>query len=83
MLARAHRAVTFAWAAAAAGAGLGFVARDLLGLSAPLVALAWIAGATLGVASVCWLPPPEGGEADHGGGAVKPNGGSPGRSTPR
>ena len=32
MLARAHRVVTFAWAAAAAGAGLGFVAGDLLGL---------------------------------------------------
>jgi hypothetical protein len=58
VLARAQRAVTFAWAAAAAGAGLGFVARDLLGLPAPLVALAWIAGAALGVASVCWLPPP-------------------------
>jgi hypothetical protein len=53
--------VTFAWAAAAAGAGLGFVARDLLGLPAPLVALAWIAGAALGVASVCWLPPPDDG----------------------
>ena len=58
LLARAHRGVTFAWAAAAAGAGLGFVARDLLGLSGPIVALAWILGAALGIASVCWLPPP-------------------------
>jgi hypothetical protein len=34
-----------AWAVLAAGAGLGFLARDLLGLPRPLVALAWIAGA--------------------------------------
>jgi hypothetical protein len=37
------------WAAVActsllAGAGLGFVARDLLGLDQPAVALAWLAG---------------------------------------
>lgn len=40
------------WAAVActsllAGAGLGFVARDLLGLDQPAVALAWLAGAAL------------------------------------
>jgi hypothetical protein len=49
------------WAAAAAGAGLGFVARDILGLPPPLVALAWMGGAAVGAASVCWLPPVEGG----------------------
>jgi hypothetical protein len=31
--------------ALAGGAGLGFVARDLLGLGQPAVALAWLAGA--------------------------------------
>jgi hypothetical protein len=43
------------WAALAggallAGAGLGFVARDLLGLGQPAVAFAWLAG----VAVVLW-----------------------------
>ena len=33
------------WAVLAGGAGLGFLARDLLGLPPPVVALAWIAGA--------------------------------------
>ena len=38
------------WAAVAggavlAGAGLGFVARDLLGFGQPVVALVWLAGA--------------------------------------
>jgi len=30
-----------------AGAGLGFLARDLLGLGQPAVALAWLAGVVL------------------------------------
>ena len=34
--------------ALAAGAGLGFLARDLLGLPAAAVALAWVGGALLG-----------------------------------
>ena len=37
-----------AWVALAAGAGLGFVARDVLQLSAALVALVWLGGALLG-----------------------------------
>jgi hypothetical protein len=45
MLARAHNIAALLWAAVATGAGLGFVARDLLGLPRPLVALAWTAGA--------------------------------------
>jgi hypothetical protein len=43
------------WAAVAGGAllaaaGLGFIARDLLGLAQPAVAFAWLAG----VALVLW-----------------------------
>jgi hypothetical protein len=45
VLARIHRLAGVAWAVLATGAGLGFLARDLLGLSGPLVALAWVAGA--------------------------------------
>jgi hypothetical protein len=37
--------------ALAGGAGLGFVARDLLGLGQPAVALAWLAGALVVAAS--------------------------------
>jgi hypothetical protein len=44
-MARAQRVAGIAWSVLAAGAGLGFVARDLLGLPAGLVALAWLAGA--------------------------------------
>jgi hypothetical protein len=47
---RAHRFATVAWSVLAAGAGLGFVARDLLGLPSWLVALAWTAGALAGLA---------------------------------
>jgi hypothetical protein len=36
------------WGVVAAGAGLGFIARDLLGLPGAAVALAWVAGALLG-----------------------------------
>jgi hypothetical protein len=42
---RAHEWATTAWCVLAGGAALGFVARDLLALPRPAVALAWIAGA--------------------------------------
>ena len=45
MMPRAHRLATLAWSVVAAGASLGFIARDLLGLTGTQVALAWIAGA--------------------------------------
>jgi hypothetical protein len=48
---RVHRLATTAWAVLAAGAGLGFVARDLLSLPAGLVALAWTAGALTALAA--------------------------------
>lgn len=50
LLARIHRLAALAWAALAAGAGLGFVARDLVAVPQPYVALAWVAGALLGAA---------------------------------
>jgi hypothetical protein len=40
-----------AFGALIAGAGLGFVARDLLGLGRPAVALAWLAGVAAAVAA--------------------------------
>jgi hypothetical protein len=52
VLARVHRLATVVWAGIATGAGLGFLARDLLDLSQPLVALAWTVGALLAVAPV-------------------------------
>jgi hypothetical protein len=52
LLARIHLLATVAWAGVAAGAGLGFLARDLAGLSQPWVALAWTAGALFAVAPV-------------------------------
>jgi hypothetical protein len=48
---RAHRLATAVWTVLAAGAGLGFVARDLLGLPMGLVAVAWTAGALAGLAA--------------------------------
>ena len=45
---RAHRVATAVWTVIAAGAGLGFVARDLLALPAAAVAAAWVAGALAG-----------------------------------
>jgi hypothetical protein len=50
VLARLHAWATAAWLGLAGGAGLGFVARDLLGLAQPEVAFSWFAGATLGLA---------------------------------
>ena len=38
-----------AWLALATAAGLGFLARDLLELPRPAVALAWLGGALLGL----------------------------------
>jgi hypothetical protein len=46
-----HRVARIAWTAVAAGAGLGFAARDLLGLAAPAVALAWVVGAAVASAA--------------------------------
>lgn len=48
MLARVHGWATALWLALAGGAGLGFVARDLLGLDSPAIALAWVVGVGLG-----------------------------------
>jgi hypothetical protein len=45
------RALALAAGVLAGGAGLGFVARDLLGLGQPVVALAWLAGALVVAAS--------------------------------
>ena len=50
LLARIHRLAALAWAALAAGAGFGFIARDLIAVPQPYVALAWVAGALLGAA---------------------------------
>jgi hypothetical protein len=47
VLLRVHRIATHLWASLAAGAGLGFLARDAAGLRQPLVALAWSVGALL------------------------------------
>ena len=47
LLARIHHRAGLVWAALAGGAGLGFIARDLVALPQPLVAFAWIAGAVL------------------------------------
>jgi hypothetical protein len=46
------RWIALASGALLAGAGLGFVARDLLGLGQPAVALAWLAGFALGISTV-------------------------------
>jgi len=51
---RVHRLAGAAWAALAAGASLGFLARDLLGLPQPWIAVGWSAGAALGL----WLCSP-------------------------
>jgi hypothetical protein len=47
---RVQALATAAWGVIAAGACLGFVARDLLGLPRPAIAFAWLAGALLCVA---------------------------------
>jgi hypothetical protein len=52
VLARVHRVALAVWSALAGGAGAGFLARDVLGLGQPLVALAWVLGAAIPVAAV-------------------------------
>jgi hypothetical protein len=56
---RAHRLVTAVWTLVAAGAGLGFVARDLLALPHGAVAAAWVVGALAGglLARGAWRRP--------------------------
>jgi hypothetical protein len=56
---RAHQLITAIWTVVAAGAGLGFVARDLLGLPDAGVAAAWVAGALAGglLARGAWRRP--------------------------
>lgn len=49
MIARVHRVAARAWLALAGGGGCAFVARDLFGMPAGLVVLAWIAGAVAGL----------------------------------
>ena len=51
MLVRVHLVATAVWCVVAAGAGAGFVARDVIGLRQPLVALAWVAGAAMPAAA--------------------------------
>jgi hypothetical protein len=46
-LERVHRWAAVGWLALIGGGGLGFLTRDVLGASRPLVALAWVAGAAL------------------------------------
>ena len=48
---RIHRLAGIAWAVVATAAGLGFVARDVLGLPPAPVALAWTVGALLALAA--------------------------------
>ena len=57
---RAHRLATAVWTVVAAGAALGFVARDLLALPDAAVAAAWVAGACGGglLARRAWRRPP-------------------------
>jgi hypothetical protein len=50
-LERLHASAALVWLALIGGGGLGFVARDILGLGQPLVALAWLTGAALGAAT--------------------------------
>jgi hypothetical protein len=46
---RVERMAAIAWSVVATGAGLGFAARDLLDLPPAPVALAWTAGAAVGL----------------------------------
>ncbi|HEV3375837.1 MAG TPA: hypothetical protein VG126_01000 [Thermoleophilaceae bacterium] len=52
MLARIHAVAAAVWSGLAGGASAGFLARDALGFRQPLVALAWILGATIPLAAL-------------------------------
>jgi hypothetical protein len=52
LLERVHAWAAAVWLALVGGAGLGFVARDLLGAEQPLVAFAWLVGAALAAGPV-------------------------------
>jgi hypothetical protein len=52
VLARINTVALAVWSALAGGAGAGFLARDVLGLTQPLIALAWLAGAAIPVAAL-------------------------------
>jgi hypothetical protein len=56
VLARIHTLALALWGAIAGGAGAGFLARDVLGLGQPLVALAWLLGAAIPVAALARRP---------------------------
>jgi hypothetical protein len=56
-LARVHGWASAAWTAVAGGAGLGFLARDVLALGRLEVALAWVGGALAGAACGPCGPP--------------------------
>ena len=49
MQARSARWIVAVGGALLSGAGFGFLARDLLGLAQPAVALAWLAGVAVAV----------------------------------
>jgi hypothetical protein len=53
-----HTTATLLWSGVAGGAAAGFIARDALGLRQPLVALAWILGATIGIVALRRSCPP-------------------------
>jgi len=64
---RIARWAAVGWGTLVAGAGLGFLARDLLGLSQPVVAVAWLLGAAAAVGAglgVWGRTPREGGARD-------------------
>jgi hypothetical protein len=54
---RVHAFATVIWSVLAAGAGFGFVARDLFSLPAAAVAFAWACGALAGLALTRRRPP--------------------------
>jgi hypothetical protein len=54
---RVHELAAVAWSVVAGGAGLGFLARDLLGLPGAIVALAWLGGAVAAGLATAPRPP--------------------------
>lgn len=56
MLDRVHAWATVAWLGLVGGAGLAFIARDVLHLAQPEVAFSWLMGAAVGlISSSRWL----------------------------